>query len=148
MANPIDCRTGAGQHGVATATVAALFGFGVRSIYGQRGHSAAAPNVFRMRLLGAKLREVTTGTRTLKDAMSEALRDWITQVTTTFLCVGTVAAPSLSDVGFVTSNPDGREPGGKCANAKGDCLTICSPCGRRQQCHGLFAAFLADPECA
>src|SRR5882672_7382211 len=84
-------ETGAGQHGVATATVAALFGLECEVFMGSDDIERQAPNVFRMRLLGAKLHEVTTGTRTLKDAMNEALRDWITQVATTFYVIGTVA---------------------------------------------------------
>ena len=86
-------ETGAGQHGVATATVAALFGFECEVFMGSDDMVRQAPNVFRMRLLGAKLREVGAGTRTLKDAMNEALRDWITQVTSTFYVIGTVAGP-------------------------------------------------------
>ena len=86
-------ETGAGQHGVATATVAALFGFECEVFMGSKDIVRQAPNVFRMRLLGAKLREVDAGTRTLKDAMNEALRDWITQVASTFYVIGTVAGP-------------------------------------------------------
>ena len=86
-------ETGAGQHGVATATVAALFGFECEVFMGSDDVVRQAPNVFRMRLLGAKLREVAAGTRTLKDAMNEALRDWITQVSSTFYVIGTVAGP-------------------------------------------------------
>ena len=86
-------ETGAGQHGVATATVAALFGFECEVFMGSDDSVRQAPNVFRMRLLGAKLREVAAGTRTLKDAMNEALRDWITQVGSTFYVIGTVAGP-------------------------------------------------------
>src|SRR5918996_1677512 len=82
-------ETGAGQHGVATATVAALFGLECEVFMGSEDVARQAPNVFRMRLLGAKLREVTSGTRTLKDAMNEALRDWITHVTSTFYVIGT-----------------------------------------------------------
>src|SRR6266403_3857199 len=70
-------ETGAGMHGVATATVAALFGLECEVFMGSEDVVRQAPNVFRMRLLGATLREVTAGTRTLKDAMNEALRDWI-----------------------------------------------------------------------
>src|SRR5438477_420719 len=77
-------ETGAGQHGVATATAAALFGLECEVFMGSEDIARQAPNVFRMRLLGAKLREVTAGTRTLKDAMNEALRDWIAQVASTF----------------------------------------------------------------
>ncbi len=86
-------ETGAGQHGVATATVAALFGFECEVFMGSDDIVRQAPNVFRMRLLGATLREVAGGTRTLKDAMNEALRDWISQVGSTFYVIGTVAGP-------------------------------------------------------
>ena len=86
-------ETGAGQHGVATATVAALFGFECEVFMGSDDIVRQAPNVFRMRLLGARLREVAAGTRTLKDAMNEALRDWITRVSSTFYVIGTVAGP-------------------------------------------------------
>lgn len=86
-------ETGAGQHGVATATVAALFGMECEVFMGSDDIARQEPNVFRMRLLGAKVREVTNGTRTLKDAMNEALRDWITHVATTFYVIGTVAGP-------------------------------------------------------
>lgn len=86
-------ETGAGQHGVATATVAALFGFDCEVFMGSDDIVRQEPNVFRMRLLGAKVREVTSGTRTLKDAMNEALRDWISHVAETFYVIGTVAGP-------------------------------------------------------
>jgi tryptophan synthase beta chain len=86
-------ETGAGQHGVATATVAARFGLECEVFMGSDDIARQEPNVFRMRLLGAKVREVTAGTRTLKDAMNEALRDWITNVASTFYVIGTVAGP-------------------------------------------------------
>jgi tryptophan synthase beta chain len=86
-------ETGAGQHGVATATVAALFGLECEVFMGSDDVARQEPNVFRMRLLGAKVREVTSGTRTLKDAMNEALRDWISHVASTFYVIGTVAGP-------------------------------------------------------
>jgi tryptophan synthase beta chain len=86
-------ETGAGQHGVATATVAALFGLECEVFMGSDDIARQEPNVFRMRLLGAKVREVSSGTRTLKDAMNEALRDWISHVASTFYVIGTVAGP-------------------------------------------------------
>ncbi|MBM4255160.1 MAG: tryptophan synthase subunit beta [Deltaproteobacteria bacterium] len=86
-------ETGAGQHGVATATVAALFGLECEVFMGSDDVARQEPNVFRMRLLGAKVREVKSGTRTLKDAMNEALRDWISHVASTFYVIGTVAGP-------------------------------------------------------
>jgi tryptophan synthase beta chain len=86
-------ETGAGQHGVATATVAALFGMECAVYMGEEDIERQAPNVKRMQLLGAKVIPVSSGTRTLKDAMSEALRAWVTEVETTFYVIGTVAGP-------------------------------------------------------
>ncbi|MBI3303007.1 MAG: tryptophan synthase subunit beta [Deltaproteobacteria bacterium] len=86
-------ETGAGQHGVATATVAALFGFACEIFMGKEDVERQAANVLRMQLLGAKVRVVESGTQTLKDAMNEALRDWITHVDTTFYLIGSVAGP-------------------------------------------------------
>jgi tryptophan synthase beta chain len=89
----IIAETGAGQHGVATATVAARFGLPCIIYMGARDIERQAPNVFRMRLLGAEVRAVTSGSRTLKDAMNEALRDWVTNVHDTFYIIGTAAGP-------------------------------------------------------
>ncbi len=89
----IIAETGAGQHGVATATVAALFQMECEIFMGLEDTKRQALNVIRMRLLGAKLREVSSGTKTLKDAMNEAMRDWITNVRTTFYIIGSVAGP-------------------------------------------------------
>ncbi len=89
----IIAETGAGQHGVATATVAALFGFECEIYMGAEDIVRQAPNVFRMRLLGAKVNSVSSGSRTLKDAMNEALRDWVTNVSNTFYIIGSVAGP-------------------------------------------------------
>lgn len=89
----IIAETGAGQHGVATATVAALFNMECEIFMGLEDTRRQALNVIRMRLLGAKLREVASGTQTLKDAMNEAMRDWITNVRTTFYIIGSVAGP-------------------------------------------------------
>jgi len=86
-------ETGAGQHGVATATVAALFGLPCEIYMGAEDVVRQALNVERMKLLGAKVNAVTSGTRTLKDAMNEALRDWVTNVGDTFYLIGTVAGP-------------------------------------------------------
>ncbi len=86
-------ETGAGQHGVATATAAALFGLECEVFMGEEDVRRQELNVFRMRLLGARVVEVTSGSRTLKDAMNEAMRDWATNVRHTFYCVGTVAGP-------------------------------------------------------
>jgi tryptophan synthase beta chain len=89
----IIAETGAGQHGVATATVAARFGLECVVYMGERDMERQQPNVFRMRLLGAEVRPVTSGSRTLKDAMNEALRDWVTNVGDTFYIIGSVAGP-------------------------------------------------------
>ncbi len=86
-------ETGAGQHGVATATVAALFGMECEIFMGKEDIRRQALNVFRMKLLGAKVHEVTSGTATLKDAMNDALRHWVTHVRDTFYIIGTVAGP-------------------------------------------------------
>ena len=86
-------ETGAGQHGVATATVAALYGMECLVYMGEEDIRRQAPNVKRMQLLGAEIAAVSSGTRTLKDAMSEALRGWITEVETTFYVIGSVAGP-------------------------------------------------------
>src|SRR6185312_16231925 len=86
-------ETGAGQHGVATATVAAKFGFDCEVYMGAEDVERQKLNVFRMRLLGAKVHAVQSGTRTLKDAMNEALRDWVTNVRDTHYIIGSVAGP-------------------------------------------------------
>ncbi len=140
-------ETGAGQHGVATATVAALFGLECEVFMGSEDVVRQAPNVFRMRLLGATLREVTAGTRTLKDAMNEALRDWIAQVATTFYVIGTVAGPHpypmlVRDFQSVI----GRETRVQVRRREGrlpDYLIACV--GGGSNAMGLFTAFLADP---
>jgi tryptophan synthase beta chain len=89
----IIAETGAGQHGVATATVAALFDMECEIFMGLEDTRRQALNVTRMKLLGATVREVTQGTQTLKDAMNEAMRDWITNVRNTFYIIGSVAGP-------------------------------------------------------
>jgi tryptophan synthase beta chain len=89
----IIAETGAGQHGVATATVCAKFGLKCVVYMGAHDVERQAPNVFRMKLLGAEVIPVTSGRGTLKDAMNDALRDWVTNVDDTFYCIGTVAGP-------------------------------------------------------
>ena len=89
----IIAETGAGQHGVATATVCALFGLPCIVYMGEKDIKRQSPNVFRMKLLGAEIRSVTTGSKSLKDAMNEALRDWVTNVKDTFYIIGTAAGP-------------------------------------------------------
>src|SRR5215468_782817 len=89
----IIAETGAGQHGVATATVAARFGLPCVVYMGEVDMERQKPNVFRMRLLGTEVRPVTSGSRTLKDAMNEALRDWVANVHDTFYIIGSAAGP-------------------------------------------------------
>jgi tryptophan synthase beta chain len=89
----IIAETGAGQHGVATATVAALFGLKCEIFMGEEDMKRQSVNVFKMRLLGAKVTPVTSGSKTLKDAMNEAIRDWVTNVGNTYYVIGSVAGP-------------------------------------------------------
>jgi len=90
----IIAETGAGQHGVATATVCARFGFECVVYMGEEDMRRQALNVFRMRLMGAEVRPVTSGTKTLKDATSEAIRDWVTNVTDSHYIIGSVVGPA------------------------------------------------------
>ncbi|MBV9221531.1 MAG: tryptophan synthase subunit beta, partial [Methylobacteriaceae bacterium] len=89
----IIAETGAGQHGVATATACAKYGLDCVVYMGAVDVERQKPNVFRMKMLGAEVRPVHSGSKTLKDAMNEALRDWVTNVESTFYCIGTVAGP-------------------------------------------------------
>ena len=89
----IIAETGAGMHGVATATLCAKFGLPCIVYMGAVDVERQKPNVLRMNMLGAEVRPVESGARTLKDAMNEALRDWVTNVSDTFYCIGTVAGP-------------------------------------------------------
>lgn len=89
----IIAETGAGQHGVATATTAALFGLGCEIFMGEEDIKRQAINVFKMKLLGAKVTPVSSGSKTLKDAMNEAIRDWVTNVRSTYYVIGSVAGP-------------------------------------------------------
>lgn len=142
----IIAETGAGQHGVATATVAARFGLPCTIFMGQRDIERQAPNVFRMKLLGAEVRAVTSGSQTLKDAMNEALRDWVRNVEDTFYLIGTVAGPHpypkmVRDFQSVI----GRETKTQLHEAEGrrpDSLVACI--GGGSNAIGLFAAFLDD----
>lgn len=89
----IIAETGAGQHGVATATVCAMLGLECIVYMGEEDVHRQAPNVFRMKLLGAEVRPVKSGSRTLKDAINEAIRDWVTNVKDTFYIIGSVVGP-------------------------------------------------------
>jgi tryptophan synthase beta chain len=144
----IIAETGAGQHGVATATLCARFGLECIVYMGEVDVERQKPNVFRMKLLGAEVRPVTSGSKTLKDAMNEALRDWVTNVETTFYCIGTVAGPHpypmmVRDFQSVI----GRETREQMQAAEGrlpDSLVACI--GGGSNAMGLFHPFLDDKE--
>ncbi|WBU54008.1 tryptophan synthase subunit beta [Paracoccus sp. SCSIO 75233] len=144
----IIAETGAGQHGVATATVCARFGLKCVVYMGATDVERQAPNVFRMRLLGAKVVPVTSGKGTLKDAMNDALRDWVTNVRDTFYCIGTVAGPHpypqmVRDFQCVI----GRETRDQMMQAEGrlpDSVIACI--GGGSNAMGLFHPFIDDPE--
>ena len=139
-------ETGAGQHGVATATLCARFGLKCVVYMGAVDVERQKPNVFRMTLLGAEVRAVESGSRTLKDAMNEALRDWVTNVDNTFYCIGTVAGPHpypmmVRDFQSVI----GRETREQMLAAEGrlpDSLVACI--GGGSNAMGLFHPFLDD----
>jgi len=139
-------ETGAGQHGVATATVAALFGLPCEIYMGAEDVVRQALNVERMKLLGAKVHAVESGTRTLKDAMNEALRDWVTNVGDTFYLIGSVAGPHpypwmVRDLQSVI----GREARAQILAAAGRLPDACVACvGGGSNAGGLFAPFVAD----
>ncbi len=144
----IIAETGAGQHGVATATVCARFGLECVVFMGAHDVERQAPNVFRMKLLGATVVPVTSGRGTLKDAMNDAMRDWVTNVHETFYCIGTVAGPHpypamVRDFQAIIGNEtkeqimeqEGRLP---------DSLVACI--GGGSNALGLFYAFLDDKD--
>ncbi|MGQ0664263.1 MAG: tryptophan synthase subunit beta [Pseudomonadota bacterium] len=140
-------ETGAGQHGVATATVCALFDLPCTIYMGITDIERQAPNVFRMKLLGAEVRPVTAGAATLKDAMNEALRDWVANVDTTYYLIGTCAGPHpypamVRDFQSVI----GRETRAQCLEREGrlpDTLVACI--GGGSNAIGLFHPFLDEP---
>jgi tryptophan synthase beta chain len=142
----IIAETGAGQHGVATATICARFGLPCVVFMGETDVERQKPNVFRMRLLGAEIVPVSSGTGTLKDAMNEALRDWVTNVATTFYVIGTAAGPHpypmlVRDFQSVI----GREAREQILAAEGrlpDALVACI--GGGSNAIGLFHPFLED----
>jgi len=146
----IIAETGAGQHGVATATVAALFGLPCTVYMGETDIERQKPNVFRMKLLGAEVKPVTSGSRTLKDAMNEALRDWVTNVRDTFYIIGTVAGPHpypelVRDFQAVIGN-EAREQMQEAESRLPDSLVACI--GGGSNAMGLFHAFLDEPSVA
>ena len=143
----IIAETGAGQHGVATATACARFGLQCVVYMGSHDVERQAPNVFRMKLLGAKVVPVTAGRGTLKDAMNEALRDWVTYVQTTFYCIGTVAGPHpypamVRDFQCVIGD-ETREQMQEQEGRLPDTLVACI--GGGSNAMGLFHPFLDEP---
>ncbi len=144
----IIAETGAGQHGVATATVAARFGLPCVVYMGEVDIERQKPNVFRMKLLGAEVRPVTSGSRTLKDAMNEALRDWVSNPYDTFYIIGSAAGPHpypamVRDFQTVIGN----ETRAQMKEAEGrlpDLVTACV--GGGSNAIGMFHPFLDDPQ--
>ncbi len=144
----IIAETGAGQHGVATATVCALFGLPCVIYMGEKDIERQSPNVFRMKLLGAEIRSVSTGSKSLKDAMNEALRDWVTNVKDTFYIIGTAAGPHpypamVRDFQSVIGK-EVREQLKKTEGKNPDLLIACI--GGGSNALGLFYEFLDDSE--
>lgn len=142
----IIAETGAGQHGVATATLCARYGLECIVYMGAVDVARQAPNVFRMQMLGAKVVPVESGTKTLKDAMNEALRDWVTNVASTFYCIGTVAGPHpypamVRDFQCVIGN-ETREQMQEAEGRLPDSLVACI--GGGSNAMGLFHPFLDD----
>lgn len=139
-------ETGAGQHGVASATVAARFGMECQVYMGEEDVRRQALNVYRMKLLGAEVIPVTSGSKTLKDAMNEAMRDWVTNVDDTYYIIGTAAGPHpypmlVRDFQSII----GREAREQCLEQTGslpDALVACV--GGGSNAIGLFHPFLAD----
>ena len=143
----IIAETGAGQHGVATATVAARFGMSCTVYMGEIDIARQKPNVFRMKLLGAEVRPVSSGSRTLKDAMNEALRAWVSDVEDTFYIIGTVAGPHpypamVRDFQSVI----GREAREQMMEREGRLPdTLIAAIGGGSNAMGLFHPFLDEP---
>jgi tryptophan synthase beta chain len=143
----IIAETGAGQHGVATATVAALFNLPCTIYMGEVDIERQKPNVFRMRLLGAEVKAVTSGSRSLKDAMNGALRDWVAHVDDTFYIIGTVGGPHpypamVRDFQAIIGR-ETREQMMQAENRLPDSLVACI--GGGSNAMGLFYDFLNEP---
>lgn len=143
-------ETGAGQHGVATATVAARLGLTCQVYMGAEDVERQKLNVYRMKLLGAEVIPVTSGSRTLKDAMNEAMRDWVTNVDDTFYIIGTVAGPHpypqlVRDFQCIIGR-EAREQSLKQAGQLPDALVACV--GGGSNAIGLFHPFLNDDDVA
>jgi tryptophan synthase beta chain len=146
----IIAETGAGQHGVATATAAALFGLDCEVYMGEVDVERQAPNVTRMKMLGAKVLPVGTGSRTLKDAMNEAMRDWVTNVGTTYYCVGSAAGPHpYPTLVAELQEVIGNEARAQCLAQLGalpDAVIACV--GGGSNAIGTYRAFLQDSDVA
>lgn len=144
----IIAETGAGQHGVATATVCALFNLPCVVYMGEKDIERQAPNVFRMRLLGAEIVPVSSGTATLKDAMNDALRDWVANVEDTFYIIGTAAGPHpYPEMVRDFQSVIGREAREQFLERTGrlpDAITACI--GGGSNAIGLFHPFLDDED--
>ena len=143
----IIAETGAGQHGVATATVCALFDLPCTIFMGATDIERQAPNVFRMKLLGAEVRPVTSGSGTLKDAMNDAMRDWVTNVHDTYYLIGTVAGPHpFPEMVRDFQSVIGREVKEQMQERE-QCLpdTLIASIGGGSNAMGLFHPFLDDP---
>jgi len=142
----IIAETGAGQHGVAAATAAAVFGLECEVYMGEEDVERQALNVFRMKLLGAKVTSVTSGSRTLKDAINETLRDWVTTVRTTHYLIGSVVGPHpypmmVRDFQAVI----GRETRAQILDLTGQLPDYCLACvGGGSNAIGFFSSFLHD----
>ena len=144
----IIAETGAGQHGVASATVSARFGFPCEVYMGATDVERQAPNVFRMKLLGAKVHPVTAGHGTLKDAMNEALRDWVTNVEDTYYLIGTAAGPHpYPEMVRDFQSVIGTEAREQILEAEGRLPDmICAAVGGGSNAIGLFHPFLDDKD--
>jgi tryptophan synthase beta chain len=143
----IIAETGAGQHGVATATVAAKFGLPCEIYMGAEDVQRQALNVFRMKLLGAQVHAVDSGTRTLKDAMNEALRDWVTHVGDTHYIIGSVAGPHpyplmVRELQSIIGQEARRQIVTKTSRYPDACVACV---GGGSNAMGLFHAFIGDP---
>ena len=146
----IIAETGAGQHGVATATVCALFDLPCTVFMGATDIERQAPNVFRMKLLGAEVRPVTSGSGTLKDAMNEAMRDWVTNVHDTYYLIGTVAGPHpFPEMVREFQSVIGKETRWQLEEKEGKGTlpnTLVAAIGGGSNAMGLFHPFLDDPD--
>ncbi|HEX3777125.1 MAG TPA: tryptophan synthase subunit beta [Polyangiaceae bacterium] len=139
-------ETGAGQHGVATATACAVMGLPCEVFMGSLDVARQAPNVLRMQMLGAKVVPIESGSKTLKDAMNEALRDWVTTVRTTYYCVGTAAGPHpypmlVSELQRVIGD-EARAQFESQSGGRPDAVVACV--GGGSNAIGMFRAFLGD----